>query len=297
MDWFRMYHEARKDNKLAMLSDAQHRVWFNLMCLAGEQTERGTIAGYDPFPLACEVAHGDEALLSETLEFLVKARILERTEEDALTFLNWRKRQYVKPSAEPERVKARVEKHRAKEKAEKVTPLNEDDGICNDDVTRGNANPSARDRTQSTEIRTQNGGEFSSSDADAPTAEIGPVFGDDSPEYELALHLAGRMLENNPKAKHPSEKQLQNWANDVRLMVQRDERSLGDIRTVLDWSQSDSFWRANILSMGKLREKYDQVWLKMTTPIPARASPTSRRDRGMSFDQIMAKAARAEAGG
>lgn len=131
----------------------------------------------------------------------------------------------------------------------------------------------AQEKDKELEQDEKNEGTISSSDADAPTAEIGPVFGDDSPEYELAAHLADRKLENNPKSKPTSEKQLQNWANDVRLMVQRDDRSLSDIRALIDWSQSDDFWRANILSMGKLREKYDQLWLKMTTPIPARASP------------------------
>ena len=295
MNWFRLYHEARKDAKLANLTGDQHRVWFNLMCLAGELQQQGVIAGFERFELACEVARADEALLQETCEYLVKARIIAVSDDGTVTFLNWRKRQYTKPSDQPEQIRARVAKSRAKGKDEAdeadeiespeendVTPLKEEstaDGICvtpsNASETRGNANPSARDRTQNADYRAQNvREESSSSDVATPTPEIGPVFSDDAPEYVLAVHLADRMLENNPKAKPTSEKQLQNWANDVRLMVQRDSRTLADIQVLIDWSQGNTFWRANVLSMGKLREKFDQLWLRMQEP--ARASPAAR---------------------
>ena len=47
----------------------------------------------------------------------------------------------------------------------------------------------------------------------------------------------------------------------VRLMVERDNRSLSDIEGAIRWSQANEFWRGNILSMSKLREKFDQLRL------------------------------------
>jgi uncharacterized protein YdaU (DUF1376 family) len=79
---------------------------------------------------------------------------------------------------------------------------------------------------------------------------------------ELAKHLRDRIQENNPQAKVTTS-QLEHWGDDARLMLNSDHRDLSEVRAVIDWCQHDSFWRTNILSMAKLREKYDQLTLKM----------------------------------
>lgn len=55
---------------------------------------------------------------------------------------------------------------------------------------------------------------------------------------------------------------MQTWSNDIRLMIERDKRTPTQIRNMIDWCQSDSFWMTNILSPKKLREKYDQMKVK-----------------------------------
>lgn len=55
-----------------------------------------------------------------------------------------------------------------------------------------------------------------------------------------------------------------NWANDIRLTEQEDKRSIDRIREVIEFSQKDSFWKQNILSAGKLREKFDKLEMRMT---------------------------------
>ncbi|GAA4351131.1 hypothetical protein [Microbacterium rhizosphaerae] len=47
----------------------------------------------------------------------------------------------------------------------------------------------------------------------------------------------------------------------MRLMIDRDGRTPGQIARAIYWCQHDDFWRANILSAVKLREKYDQLRL------------------------------------
>jgi len=79
-------------------------------------------------------------------------------------------------------------------------------------------------------------------------------------DFGLAELLKSRLKENNPKVKIP--KKLNAWVNDCRLMRERDNRTPDEIRTVIDFSQADPFWQANILSMAKLRAKFDQLWLK-----------------------------------
>ena len=85
-------------------------------------------------------------------------------------------------------------------------------------------------------------------------------FADDAIEISLACELYDLILLNNPKSKEPN---FQVWAKQIDLMIRVDNRSVFDIQGVIQWSQKDSFWQANILSTKKLREKYDQLTMKM----------------------------------
>lgn len=81
----------------------------------------------------------------------------------------------------------------------------------------------------------------------------------------ICEHLADRIEANG--VKRPTITKA--WRDAARLMLDRDERSVGDVLAAINWSQSDEFWRANILSMPKLRQKYDQLRLQANrTPKP-----------------------------
>jgi len=80
------------------------------------------------------------------------------------------------------------------------------------------------------------------------------------PEFlERVEKLKSLILQNNPKAKPKTT----NWVNTVRLMVERDSRTLGEIDEIIGFSQQDDFWKGVILSMGNLREKFDKLTMKM----------------------------------
>lgn len=104
------------------------------------------------------------------------------------------------------------------------------------------------------------------------------VYGDGDPEFELASRLEEHLTRNNPGRKPTAVSTIQQWADEVRLMAERDERALSMIRDVLDWSQDDDFWKTNILSMGKLRKKFDQLVLQMRRE--AKASPNGKESSG-----------------
>lgn len=154
MNWFRLYAEARTDKKLESLSDAEFRTWFNLLCYASEQPERGVIGDWEPDLLALEVAGGQTALLTETLAHLTRLRIVTVTDE-AISFLHWLDRQYDKPSDQPPRVRERVARHRAHAgnapeppPPGAVTPPPADAEACNAPVTPGNAYTQNREYTE-----------------------------------------------------------------------------------------------------------------------------------------------------
>jgi len=74
----------------------------------------------------------------------------------------------------------------------------------------------------------------------------------------LAQALRGHILRNNPNAK-VTEARVQKWAHEADRMIRLDGRTHQQIADLIDFSQKDDFWFANILSMGKLRQKFDQL--------------------------------------
>lgn len=92
--------------------------------------------------------------------------------------------------------------------------------------------------------------------------EISPKF--ETCDMEMAQQLFSLMLENNPNVKKPD---FNNWANEIRLMRERDNRTEDQIRYLIDWTQSDSFWKGNILSPAKLRKQFDQLAIKVREDI------------------------------
>lgn len=90
------------------------------------------------------------------------------------------------------------------------------------------------------------------------------VYDEQSVHYKLAFRLYQNILNNNPEYKQPN---LQNWANDVRLMMEADNRTEEQIVYLMDWCQNDSFWKSNILSTSKLREKFDQLVIRVKEDI------------------------------
>lgn len=76
----------------------------------------------------------------------------------------------------------------------------------------------------------------------------------------LAEKLKAMILANNPKAKTPSN--LNAWAKTADLMLSVDRRTRQEIEAVMSFSQNSAFWKSNILSMDKLRSKFDTLYLQ-----------------------------------
>ena len=79
------------------------------------------------------------------------------------------------------------------------------------------------------------------------------------PDVErLCVHLADRIEANGSKRPPIGKK----WRDAARLMIDRDHRTEQQVMAAIDWCQENEFWRSNILSMPKLREKYEQLRLQ-----------------------------------
>lgn len=86
-----------------------------------------------------------------------------------------------------------------------------------------------------------------------------------APPTEWATRLANLLrsciIQNNPTARVTDDHALK-WAHVADLMIRIDHRTFEQIHELILWSQRDVFWRSIILSMRKLREKFDQLTLK-----------------------------------
>lgn len=98
----------------------------------------------------------------------------------------------------------------------------------------------------------------------------------------LCEHLADRISEDGSKRPTIGK----GWRDAARLMLDNDGRTEEEIHQAIDWCQSHSFWRTNILSMPKLREKFDQL-RKV-----AASEQTRRPTRQQETDDLFERAAR-----
>lgn len=94
---------------------------------------------------------------------------------------------------------------------------------------------------------------------------IANKFDDDSKEINLSKLLIRKIIENNPDHKLTTlsddllEVKVQKYAAEVDKMVRLDARSYKQIEFMINWCQQDDFWKANILSMNKLRKQFDTL--------------------------------------
>lgn len=85
---------------------------------------------------------------------------------------------------------------------------------------------------------------------------------EDSDAYRLAVLMRDTLKANLPTLREPD---LQKWARSFAVALRNDKRMSEPafVSRVVAWACSDSFWRANIQSPDKLREKFDQLTARM----------------------------------
>lgn len=85
---------------------------------------------------------------------------------------------------------------------------------------------------------------------------------------DVAAYLLEAIRSHSPDAKDG----VKGWAKDIDLAIRVDKRTPEQLRCVIDFAHrsSELFWRPNVLSGAKLRDKFDQL----TIQARSRASPT-----------------------
>lgn len=117
-----------------------------------------------------------------------------------------------------------------------------------------------------------------SSKEDTSSSEIADALSRPDVEELLDL-LKARVVGNDFKAPSRTKK---NW-DAARLLLDRDGYTTEQVAWVIDWATSDEFWRPNIRSMSKLREKFDQLKAQAMRG----QSPTAGRTGEIDPDRIL----------
>lgn len=106
-----------------------------------------------------------------------------------------------------------------------------------------------------------------------------------SEDMRLAEFIQEGVLQVSPDFKKP--KTLDKWANTVRLMREQDSLEHRHIAEVFKFANLDSFWKTNILSPEKLREKFAQLSAKKLEAANGQRNQHSRPSKSQSDEQAL----------
>ena len=267
--WIKVYTDMvsnKKIKRIRTLPEGNNIVliWVFLLAQAGECNKSGALYLTDTLPFRTEdlaVEFDFEIpVINLAIITLEKFSMIEVFDE-VIYIKNWGEYQNIDGLEKiKEQTRNRVSSYR--EKQRQLTDCNVTGNVT---VTQGNATELELELDIDKDI------DISSSRTNK--------FADDAIEISLASELFNLILGNNPEAKKPN---LQTWAKPFDLMIRVDKRGVEDIQTVMNWSQRDSFWQGNILSPSKLRDKYDQLTMRMKSVKQSDNQP----NRPKGFDAI-----------
>jgi hypothetical protein len=161
----------------------------------------------------------DEAKISKILE-VMQGRVL-----DGDKVSGWEKRQPAREDGSAARAKAWREAQKEKDERSRTQPNAEERSDTDTDTEKNNK-------------KTLSVKKFTDED------------------LAMANEFWEMLFAENPENKKPN---LNSWADDIRLMRERDNRTPHQIRWLWHWARGDPFWSTNIRAPEKLRKQFDTL--------------------------------------
>lgn len=264
--WFKVDDNLATHPKVLKAGNAAMGLWVRAGSWSGQHLTDGFVAA-EALPMIGT---------REQAERLVEVGLWDEV-DGGFQFHQWEERQPSKASTEERREAERQRKAawRAEQARKRMSRGDADGtgaGVTADetlDETRESAlpDPTRPDPTISTYVDIENVSEV----ADATR-----------PDVERLLDLLDSELTRNGVKKLPKRNKTNRDA--MRLLLDRDGRTEEQVATAIRWCQSDEFWRGNILSASKLREKYETL-----------RAQASRGRRGPAVQDNLARLAQLEA--
>lgn len=246
MAWFKVDDKLHSAPKLLSIPRKHRLAALGLWTISGSWSADQLTDGIIPDYMVDEWG-GTKTLV----DWLVKSDLWQEV-ESGNQFKNWNEYQPTKADVESDREKNR----------EKLRKWRERNQVSNEGVTGlqdgskpiGNPAPDPT-RPDPTIIK-----DSLSEVADAPSR----------PEIDDLLNFLDEGIEYNG-LKKPARTKKNHDA--IRLLLDRDGYKQEQVRWIIQWACNDEFWRPNILSASKLREKFPQLMAKagVSKQMPAKA--------------------------
>lgn len=121
-------------------------------------------------------------------------------------------------------------------------------------------------------------------------------YDEESTYFKMAVYFHDKVtaVAKDAGVEHLVKKaNLQKWADDFRKLIELDGIDKRLAKEVMDWVTQDSFWRTNVLSASKFREKFGELAIKMkSTKKPKQSAPIKQadpRDKDIEFQKFLAE--------
>lgn len=125
-----------------------------------------------------------------------------------------------------------------------------------------------------------------------PKTNKKPKYDENNSYFKMALyfHKLVSQVAKEAGVEHLIKKaNLQSWADDFRKLIELDGVDKHLAKDVMDWVTKDAFWKTNVLSAKKLRDKFSELAIKMNAtknPVkPLSETIKDSRDKEIAFQK------------
>lgn len=261
MLWFKHDTNASSDAKLKKVrmkygSDGYAIYWYCLECIAGRVDKNNLTFNLeeDSEIISYELKVAEHRV-EEIMQYMVKLDLFEEA-EGVITCLKMAKRLDKSMTNSPS-----MRKWLELNKAESVMTLPDTVSTCaeleenriKENIINNNTNPTPAKKP------------------------AGKKFSDD--DMKLVEWMIPLIKIVSPKFKQPN---VDSWANTIRLMRESDKLDHKYIAQVFKWANQDGFWKTNIMSPAKLRERFAALDAKRLSGNNGSNSPVSYQRTGLN---------------
>ncbi len=249
-DWFSEFG-------LRLCSLAARGLWADMLGIMFKAETRGTLTvnGKQIHSKAlAKLANDSKRNIEKYLKELAENDVFSRLEDGTII-----SRRMYRESKKKERIKE-IRSEAGKQGAKQRWQEEDSKEIAND-MTNDKAKDMAKmAASTSTPTSTSTSKECSENLPNPPKKEKSNKYKFLKKHLDEAKYLEGAIKETNPKHTIRGKQYLEDWANTFRIMEEKKEASLEEIRIMIDFAMGDPFWHSNILSAGKLREQFGRLW-------------------------------------
>ncbi|UUE91787.1 phage replisome organizer N-terminal domain-containing protein [Bacillus cereus] len=272
--WIKLSTSMFEDEKIRLIerlpdADTLLIIWIKLLSQAGRTNANGYIFLSENIPFTEEMLstlfNRPIATVRLALQTFKQFGMIDITDDQYICISNWEKHQNV-DGLEKIREQNRLRKQKQREKL-KLETSRDSHGT----ITQSHATDIEEDKELDID-----------KEKDKKKKEKPSSHKFETCDTNGAKYLFEKIKGNNPKQKEPN---FDNWANEFRLMRERDNREPQEIKDVIDWCQADPFWQGNILSPKKLREKFDQLTIQMNSKKGAKNNAESGTSNTNRYSQ------------